>query len=76
MTLHEAPVGAVLQRPGARDTNDSVRILSHFSNLFGTGTTYRRYGSFTSLTLDEGADPRTHPEAADDWIRIDTPDAD
>ncbi|MYD85406.1 MAG: hypothetical protein F4018_12865 [Acidobacteria bacterium] len=75
MTLHEAPVGAVLQRPGATDTTDSVTILSHFSNLFGAGTTYRRYGSFTILTLDEHADPRTHPEAAGDWIRIDSADA-
>ena len=76
MTLHEAPVGAVLQRPGATKTSDSVVILSHFSNLFGAGTTYRRYGSFTKLTLDEGADPRSHPEAADDWVRIDTAETD
>ena len=74
MTLHEAPVGAVLQRPGGKDMTDSVTILSHFSSLFGAGTTYRRYGSFTALTLDEGADPRTHPEAAADWLRIDTPE--
>ena len=52
--------------------NDSVTILSHFSNLFGAGTTYRRYGSFTKLTLNEDADPQTHPEAADDWMRIHT----
>lgn len=76
MTLHDAPVGAVLQRPGAKDMTDSVTILSHFSNLFGAGTTYRRYGSFTALTLDENADLRTHPEAADDWIRIDTAETD
>lgn len=72
MTLHEAPVGAVLQRPGTGQETETVVILSHFSNLFGAGTTYRRYGSFTALTLDEGADPQTHPEAADDWVRIDT----
>lgn len=72
MTLHEAPVGAVLRRPGNIDMTESVVILSHFSSLFGTGTTYRRYGSNAVLTLDEGADPQTHPEAAGDWIRIDT----
>ena len=76
MTLHEAPVGAVLQRPGTGDETESVIVLSHFSNLFGAGTTYRRYGSGTVLTLDEGADPRTHPEAARDWTRIDTVGAD
>ena len=69
MPLHEAPVGAVLQRPGIDDRTDTVTVLSHFSNLFGAGTTYRRYGSGTVLTLKEGADPRTHPEAAGDWKR-------
>jgi len=69
MTLHEARVGAALQRPGIDDRTDTVIVISHFSNLFGTGTTYRHFGSGTVLTLEEGADPRTHPEAADDWTR-------
>ena len=69
MTLHEAPVGAVLQRPGIDDRTDTVIVISHFSNLFGTGTTYRHFGSGTVVTLEEGADPRTHPETADDWTR-------
>ena len=69
MTLHEAPAGAVLEREGADGRTETVIVISHFSNLFGTGTTYRHYGSGTVLTLEEGADPRTHPEAADDWSR-------
>ncbi len=72
MTLHEAPVGAVLERRNAEGRTETVTVLSHFSNLFGSGTTYRHYGSGTVLTLDETADPRTHPEAAGDWIRTDT----
>ena len=72
MTLHEAPVGAVLERRDADGETDTVIVLSHFSNLFGAGTTYRRYGSGTVLTLEETADVRTHPEAAGDWTRTDT----
>ena len=73
MTLHEAPVGAVLERRNADGRTETVTVLSHFSNLFGAGTTYRRYGSGTVLTLDETVDPRTHPEAAG---RLDPHDAD
>lgn len=69
MTLHEAPTGTVLERQRADGRTETVTVLSHFSNLFGAGTTYRRYGSGTVLTLDEEADPRTHPEAAGDWIQ-------
>lgn len=71
MTLHEAPVGAVLERRNADGRTETVTVLSHFSNLFGAGTTYRHYGSETVLTLDETANPRTHPEAAGAWTRID-----
>ena len=60
----------MLRRPGASD--DKVIVLSHFSNRFGSGTTYRHYGFGTVLTLYEGADPRTHPEAAGEWVRVDT----
>lgn len=69
MTLHEAPAGAVLEREGADGRTETVIVISHFSNLFGAGTTYRRYGSGTVLTLEEKADPRTRPEAVDDWTR-------
>ncbi len=69
MTLHQAPAGAVLEREGTDGRTETVIVISHFSNLFGTGTTYRRFGSGTVLTLEENADPRTHPEAADDWTR-------
>ncbi|MCY4633681.1 MAG: hypothetical protein OXG04_04090 [Acidobacteria bacterium] len=72
MTLHEAPAGAVLERRNADGLTQTVTVLSHFSNLFGSGTTYRHYGSGTVLTLDETADPDTHPEAAGDWTRTDT----
>ena len=69
MTLHEAPPGTALEREGADGRTETVIVISHFSNLFGTGTTYRRFGSGTVLTLEEGADPQTHPEAGDDWAR-------
>ena len=69
MTLHEAPAGTALERKGPDGRTQTVIVLSHFSNLFGSGTTYRHFGSGTVLTLEEGADPRTHPEAADDWAR-------
>jgi hypothetical protein len=69
MTLHEAPVGTTLERRNADGRTESVVVLSHFHNLFGAGTTYRRFGSWTVLTLDETADPETHPEAAGDWTR-------
>ena len=59
MTLHEAPVGAILERRNADGPTETVVVLSHFSNLFGAGTTYRHYGSGTVLTLDEEADPHT-----------------
>ena len=72
MTLHEAPAGVVLKRKRADGRTETVTVLSHFSNLFGAGTTYRRYASGTVLTLDEGADPRIHPDAVGDWTRIDT----
>lgn len=69
MTLHEAPPGAVLEREGADGRTETVIVVSHFSNLFGAGTTYRRYGSGAVLALEEGANPHTHPEAAGDWTR-------
>ena len=72
MTLHDAPIGATLQRTDADGKQQTVIVLSHYANLFGCGTTYRHYGSGTVLTLEEETDPRLHPEAADDWTRIDT----
>ena len=73
MTLHEAPSGAILERRTEDGTVQTVMVLSHFSNLFSSGTTYRRYGSGQVLVLEENADPAIQPEAAGDWTIIQAP---
>ena len=76
MTLHEAPTGAVLERRGAGDEKVTVIVLTHFADLFGAGTTYRHFGSFTILTLDETATTDTDAHAASDWTRTDAQERD
>ncbi len=67
MTLHEAAPGTVLERADHDGQVQTVIVVSHYSNLFGTGTTYRQYGSGTILALDENANPGLRPENSDDW---------
>ena len=72
MTLHEAAPGAMLERTDGDGRVETVVVVSHYSSLFGTGTTYRHYGSGAVLTLDENADPGLRPENGDDWEPVPT----